>query len=62
MSKENKFPCNDCEEKEKCEKCAKYVRCYKWRKWFRDEWNGIRKKYAVDVSNRHEQKSGDLNE
>ena len=59
MKEESKFPCEGCEEREKCEKSAKYLYCYDWRKWFRHEWNGIRQKYARDVSNRHNEKGDD---
>lgn len=61
MSKE-KYPCTNCEMNEdECDEREIYLKCGAWRRWFREQWEQIRKIFARDVSNRHDEK-GDDNE
>lgn len=60
MSKEKiEHPCEDCKDETKCVERGKYKKCERWLEWFGQQWRTLQKKFARDVSNRHDEKESD---
>lgn len=53
------YPCDDCTDESKCVQQGRYKRCEKWLAWFGQQWRALRRKFARNVSIRHEKKGGD---
>lgn len=51
MSKEKKYPCDDCDKDESCLRHGTHKRCKAWKEWFSEQWTKVRALFGVQCVN-----------